>query len=526
MPRASRAIAAVFATDWLIEPKALRAIAAIVQRQDPLVAGLPDMPEEETRRRLQIVDGVAAHPIVGPIMPRANMMTEFSGATSFDILQSGFFAAEESNQVNAHVLDFATPGSTVNRTQETSRIIGNLKKPTVAFIRENASSGGYWLATQCDLMIIEAAAHVGSIGVVASLVVQESPDQHGEIEVEIVSSNAPLKRPDPRTEEGRAAVLDVIDGIEALFINDVAAGRNRSVEEVLETFGRGNVVNGGPAVALGMADRLGDEASAFAEARAMARPSTSVALSQSASSNLAAIRETQATLAALGTGETGGPADPGVTVDKRSSTMTTKTAEQLAQENPQAVESIRAAAKAEALKEQEAAQEAAAAEARDAALKEGQAAGAEAERQRIAGLKAGCLPGYEDLLAECIADGTSTAQDLAFKIVQKKQAAGDNHLSSLAAGERALSDNLPATGAGAQGAAEGPSGLPAGGGEEEWVSAWASDAKLRGQFQSKEDYLAYMRADAKGRSGALRGAPPRSLSASGNSTADMVPLQI
>jgi ClpP class serine protease len=64
---------------------------------------------------------------------------------------------------------------------------------------------------------------VGSIGVVAGMTKQVAPDQNGEISIEIVSSNAPNKRPDPTDSAGRAELQQLVDAIEALFIADVAA---------------------------------------------------------------------------------------------------------------------------------------------------------------------------------------------------------------------------------------------------------------------------------------------------------------
>ena len=40
--------------------------------------------------RAFLVDGVAILPITGPIFPRANMMTEYSGATSINTLTDDY----------------------------------------------------------------------------------------------------------------------------------------------------------------------------------------------------------------------------------------------------------------------------------------------------------------------------------------------------------------------------------------------------------------------------------------------------
>jgi ClpP class serine protease len=97
---------------------------------------------------------------------------------------------------------------------------------------------------------------VGSIGVVASVSRQEGPDAAGRRAYEIVSSGAPRKRPDPTSEDGRAAVQEEIDAIEDVFVAAVAEGRNRNADYVRKNFGQGAMVPGARAVSVGMADRI------------------------------------------------------------------------------------------------------------------------------------------------------------------------------------------------------------------------------------------------------------------------------
>ena len=60
------------------------------------------------------------------------------------------------------------------------------------------------LASATEKIIVNPSALVGSIGVVTTIPVQEQPDQDGYKNIEIVSSNAALKRPDPKTKEAPA----------------------------------------------------------------------------------------------------------------------------------------------------------------------------------------------------------------------------------------------------------------------------------------------------------------------------------
>jgi hypothetical protein len=61
---------------------------------------------------------------------------------------------------------------------------------------------------------MERTGIVGSIGVVAAIPKQVSADKDGYVDIEIVSSNAPNKRPDPTTKTGSAEIRSTLDAIE------------------------------------------------------------------------------------------------------------------------------------------------------------------------------------------------------------------------------------------------------------------------------------------------------------------------
>jgi hypothetical protein len=91
-------IRALTAEPWAIQPACLHAIWAIATRQPHLSAKTgADWTERNilaaSAKRLEgaryavVDDGIAVVPVFGPIFPRANMMTEMSGATSADMLK-------------------------------------------------------------------------------------------------------------------------------------------------------------------------------------------------------------------------------------------------------------------------------------------------------------------------------------------------------------------------------------------------------------------------------------------------------
>ena len=208
--------------------------------------------------RAFLVDGVAILPITGPIFPRANMMTEYSGATSINTLTDDYRKALDSSDVGAILLLVDSPGGAVSGINAFADIVaaGAKKKYTTAFVAGAAASAAYWIASAASEIAMERTGMVGSIGVVAAIPVQVAPDAAGDLWIEIVSTNAPNKRPDPVSEDGRIEIVATLDAVEKQFVADVARGRKTTVEKVLAEFGRGGVKVGADAVKAGMADKV------------------------------------------------------------------------------------------------------------------------------------------------------------------------------------------------------------------------------------------------------------------------------
>jgi ClpP class serine protease len=272
----SRIFNALTAEPWAIIPAELQKIAAIVQRHggmsaeaaregEPayikrdyqLMAG-PTAQKLAGAQRAYVIDGVAVLPVTGPIFPRANMMTEFSGATSVTMLQNDYRVALNNADIGAILMLMDTPGGAVSGINAFTETVaaGARKKPTTAYVAGTAASAGYWIASAAGEIVLDRTGIVGSIGVVAAVPIQVAPDAQGDLWIEIVSTNAPNKRPDPTSEDGRAEMISTLDAIETQFIADVAKGRKVSVEKVRSDFGQGGVKVGNDAVKAGMADKV------------------------------------------------------------------------------------------------------------------------------------------------------------------------------------------------------------------------------------------------------------------------------
>ncbi len=128
-----------------------------------------------------------------------------------------FRVAEASADVQRHVMLVDSPGGgVVSGVGEAAEALRNSTKPITAFVTGTGASLAYWLASQAQEIVLDRAAAVGSIGVVATVSQQVAPGQDGRQTFEIVSSGAPMKRPDVSTDEGRAAMQADIDAVEAV----------------------------------------------------------------------------------------------------------------------------------------------------------------------------------------------------------------------------------------------------------------------------------------------------------------------
>ncbi|MBP6818337.1 MAG: S49 family peptidase [Ferrovibrio sp.] len=270
---------AITAEPWAIMPSYLHVIAALAQRDHASPALrehqewsrrdgetlLQSMASAVTGRRMEgaryamVTDqGVAIIPVYGPIFPRANIITEYSGGASAQMLQADYRLALNHNEVEAVLWVFDTPGGAASGVNALADAIhaGAAKKRTEAYVAGAAASAGYWLASQAKRISAERTGMVGSIGVVAAVPKQVEAGNDGVMTVEIVSSNAPNKRPDPTTDDGKQQIRTMLDAIEAQFIADVARGRGVKTERVIEAYGQGGMLIGSDAVAAGMIDKI------------------------------------------------------------------------------------------------------------------------------------------------------------------------------------------------------------------------------------------------------------------------------
>lgn len=261
----------VMAQQWAISGDQLEVMAGLSARDLENIslkelAGFKPSPVALSTRKgkvnqqgVEMRDGVAIIPVMGVISRYAGMFEAICGGTSTQTLALRIQSALDDVSCRGIILVCDTPGGEANGIHELSEMIyaARGKKPITAYVSGTGASAGYWIAAACEKVVMDATAVVGSIGTVQSFRFRKEKEDSQFETLELVSSQSPDKRLDPRTERGREMFQESLDQLSDVFIGCVAKYRGVKREKVLSDFGQGWCLIGAEAVKVGMADKLG-----------------------------------------------------------------------------------------------------------------------------------------------------------------------------------------------------------------------------------------------------------------------------
>jgi ClpP class serine protease len=433
---------------WAIEPDYLKAISKeslSTRSEKPL----------NNSRSVSIRDGTAIIPIHGVITARTTLFSLFAGGASLEDLAKDFSEALNSDEVTSILLDIDSPGGVAVGPFEMAEMIfkGRSKKPIYSYIGRNGSSAAYWLASATEKIFVNPSALVGSIGVVTTIPVQEQPDMDGYKNIEIVSSNANLKRPDPKTKEGLAEIRRELDDLEATFIESIAKYRSITPEIIKADFGGGGVVIGKEAVKRNMADALGT----YEEVLGLLNQQNQlITINNQIMSN----KENQT-----------------------NSDISKKevTADYIKKEFPDVTKAIIQEVSEDIKK---------------SAFNEGVGTGKKQERDRILAIESAALPGHEDLIEEAKKNGSITAEKLALKIIAAEKNKASDYLANTKKAEEEIPKIEPNIDKSDSQEKQLRKDAPL---ETRAKSIWESNAKIRAEFGEDFDaYFAFAKANESG----------------------------
>jgi len=249
---------------WAIRPEQLLEIQAIYATH--LRGDKIDIPAVEARlgrplvredQRYTVHDGgVAVLALSGIMAPKATLFMQVSGGMSTQQATKQLESAAVDPAVRAIIVAADTPGGSVLGIPEFAEAIAAIAKvkPLVFHSDGQLASGGYWSAAASNGVYISGpVVQVGSIGVVVTrnynptASVQEEHITAGKYK-RIAKANEPLSA------DSRAIVQADVDYVYSLFVDDVARFRGTSSDAVLEHMADGRVFRGQQAINAGLVD--------------------------------------------------------------------------------------------------------------------------------------------------------------------------------------------------------------------------------------------------------------------------------
>ena len=167
--------------------------------------------------------------------------------------------AENDDDIKAVVLRVDSGGGTATAGEEMAEYVKRFSKPVVVSSASMNCSAAYEISSQADKIFVNKTTDIGAIGTVMQVTdLSELLDKLG-IKVDNIAS-AESKDSSygtrPLTDEERAYYQQLIDVTNETFIENVAAGRGMSADEV-SALATGLSFTGTQAVENGLADEIG-----------------------------------------------------------------------------------------------------------------------------------------------------------------------------------------------------------------------------------------------------------------------------
>jgi len=263
-------------TPWALLPAKLEEIQLFVERylreDKPLAAALSERGRRREPEGYQVVDGVAVLQVYGMLGKRMNLLMDFSGGTSTEILAQQLRQALDDPKVGAVLLDIESPGGSVDGVKEVADLIYSSRqtKPIVAFANDLMASGAYWLGSAADRVVATETGFVGAIGVAMMHYDYSGRDaQQGVKRTAIYAGKYKRIASDekPLSEEGAAYLQGLVDYLYGVFLEAVGRHRGVSPETVHLRMADGRLFVGRQALEAGLVDALGTFEAALALAR-------------------------------------------------------------------------------------------------------------------------------------------------------------------------------------------------------------------------------------------------------------------
>lgn len=261
----SRIIGKVTSTPWMITPEALTFMLELLDAhidgritQAEINARMAAV-EQRDRSYKNSVGRIGTLQLVGPIFPKANLMTDMSGATSLEQFREDFRALMADDNVEGILLEVDSPGGASDQVEEMANEIFESRgiKPIWAIANTSMYSAAAYIALQADKVFSTPSGGVGSIG---TYTVHTDDSERlknlGVNKTIIKAGRFKAISEEPLTPDSKQHVQTYVDEVNDRFLNNVARARDKSVEYVRTQFGEGGILTPQSALKVGMIDGI------------------------------------------------------------------------------------------------------------------------------------------------------------------------------------------------------------------------------------------------------------------------------
>ncbi len=215
---------------------------------------------QDRSRDYQVLEGIGVVPIMGTIVKRNSYgALESSGLVSTEAAQETILAALRDPNCSAILLELDSYGGEVAGTADLADFIyaNRGEKPIWCIANENAFSAGCWIGTAADRCFVTQNGGWGSVGVVAIHVDESAADEAAGFRVTLVfagDQKVDLSPFAPLTNRGRETLQAEVNRVYGLFVAAVARNRKMSTAAVQAT--EAGCFQGQNAVDAGFADAV------------------------------------------------------------------------------------------------------------------------------------------------------------------------------------------------------------------------------------------------------------------------------
>lgn len=181
---------------------------------------------------------------------------EFFGSSAYESIKLEINKFINDTSIDNIILHIDSPGGLVNGCGELAEFIyqARSKKNIVSYISGQGCSAAYYLASATNKIYAQESATVGSIGCIASYLVDKDENTK---QIDIVSSNSEDKLVDIETDAGIAKIQASIDKQAEIFRKNVARYRETlNLDAIKQT--KGGTFIGEQALEMKLVDEISD----------------------------------------------------------------------------------------------------------------------------------------------------------------------------------------------------------------------------------------------------------------------------